>query len=164
MAVPSQVSPISIRTASTEDVPGILACLRAAFEPYRDLYTPDAFLDTVLTPDALHDRLLNMQVFVALSPPGQIVGTIACSLISRDDGHLRGMAVLSAWQGSGLAAELLRHAEAALRRQGCTRVTLDTTQPQQRAMRFYEKHGYRRSGKVSDLFGMPMIEYEKTLA
>jgi len=28
-------------------------------------------------------------------------------------------------------------------------------------MRFYEKHGYRRSGKVSDFFGMPLVEYVK---
>jgi len=30
-------------------------------------------------------------------------------------------------------------------------------------MRFYEKHGYRRSGKVSDFFGMPLVEYAKPL-
>jgi len=34
----------------------------------------------------------------------------------------------------------------------------------ERAMRFYEKHGYRRSSKVSDFFGMPLFEYVKTLA
>jgi hypothetical protein len=40
---------------------------------------------------------------------------------------------------------------------------LDTTEPLQRAMGFYEKHGYRRSGKVSDFFGMPLVEYQKVL-
>jgi len=30
-------------------------------------------------------------------------------------------------------------------------------------MRFYEKHGYRRSGKTRDFFGMPLIEHQKTL-
>jgi hypothetical protein len=30
-------------------------------------------------------------------------------------------------------------------------------------MRFYERHGYRRSGRISDFFGMPLIEYVKVL-
>ena len=46
-------------------------------------------------------------------------------------------------------------------RPGCQRIALDTTQPLERAMRFYEKNGYQRSGKVSDLFGMPLVEYVK---
>jgi hypothetical protein len=35
--------------------------------------------------------------------------------------------------------------------------------PLEAAMRFYEKHGYHRSGKIGDFFGMPLIEYEKQL-
>jgi len=31
-------------------------------------------------------------------------------------------------------------------------------------MRFYEKNGFRRSGKVTDFYGMPLFEYVKTLA
>jgi len=50
-----------------------------------------------------------------------------------------------------------------LRLSGCVRITLDTTEPLERAMRFYEKNGYRRSGRVSDFFEMPLIEYQKTL-
>jgi hypothetical protein len=30
-------------------------------------------------------------------------------------------------------------------------------------MRFYERHGYRRSGRVQDFFGMPLIEYAKDI-
>jgi ribosomal protein S18 acetylase RimI-like enzyme len=57
----------------------------------------------------------------------------------------------------------LNHAEAELRRQHCTRITLDTTEPLQRAMSFYEKFGFRRSGKISNFFGMPLFEYQKSL-
>jgi ribosomal protein S18 acetylase RimI-like enzyme len=104
-----------------------------------------------------------MQVFAALSPYGRVVGTIACNLIHPAEGHTRGMAVLPALQGNGLAAQLLDHAQAELRRKGCARITLDTTEPLRRAIRFYEKHGFRRSGKVTDFFGMPLIEYQKTV-
>jgi ribosomal protein S18 acetylase RimI-like enzyme/heme-degrading monooxygenase HmoA len=159
----SASAPASIRPAIGEDIPGILACLGFAFEPYRHLYTPDAFLDTVLTPGTLSDRLRNMQIFVAADSTGQIVGTIACSSVGAQEGHLRGMAVLADWRGNGLAAQLLDRAQAELRRQGCARITLDTTEPLERAMRFYEKHGFRRSGKITDFFGMRLIEYEITL-
>ena len=101
-----------------------------------------------------------MQVFVAVAGD-QIVGTIACSKQDADEGHLRGMAVLPEWLGREIAEKLLRAAETELAQQGCSRITLDTTEPLQRAMRFYEKHGYRRSGKTTDFFGMPLHEYVK---
>jgi len=74
-----------------------------------------------------------------------------------------GMAVLHEWQGTGVARALLQAAETELRKDRCECVTLDTTQPLQRAVRFYEKHGFRRSGRVSDFFGMPLYEYGKML-
>ncbi len=163
MAVPQQSATISIRRATSEDAPGILACLREAFEDYRQFYTPGAFLDTVLTPETIHERLAKTIVFVAVSPSRQIAGTIACNVVNREEGHLRGMAVSPAWRGTSLASQLLSHAESELRRRKCARITLDTTEPLKRAMRFYERHGYHRSGKVSDFFGMPLFEYDKPL-
>jgi len=163
MPTPTPAPAISIRPASHNDAPEILACLAAAFAPYRDSYTPAAFLDTVLTPETLQARLATMQVFVAHTGSGEIVGTVACQVICPAEGYLRGMAVRPEWQSTGIAAQLLAHAETHLRRQHCTRITLDTTAPLQRAMRFYEKRGFRRSGKVSDFFGMPLFEYHKPL-
>jgi len=156
-------SAVSIRCATNNDAPEVLACLQAAFAPYCGSYSPAAYLDTVLTPEALQDRLTRMQVFVAETPAGEIVGTIACQVMSHGEGHLRGMAVLPTCQGAGIAAQLLARAEAELSRQNCTRITLDTTAPLERAMRFYEKVGFCRSGKVSDFFGMSLFEYEKCL-
>ena len=154
----------SVRRATPADAAGILACLAAAFEPYRDRYTPDAFRDTVLTPVTVQLRLASMAVFVAVTPEGEIAGTIGGSIVSPEEGHIRGMAVLPQWQGAGVAGQLLQAVEDELRSQGCRRITLDTTQPLERAMRFYQKSGYRRSGKVSDFFGMPLFEYVKPLA
>jgi ribosomal protein S18 acetylase RimI-like enzyme len=57
----------------------------------------------------------------------------------------------------------MRAAEAELAARSCQQITLDTTEPLQRAMRFYESHGYQRSGKVTDFFGMPLHEYVKDL-
>ena len=150
-----------VRQATATDAPAILECLRLAFEPYRHCYTPEAFADTTLTPETLRARMAAMSVFVAVAPSGEIAGTIALTAIQGSEGHLRGMAVRPGWQGRGIADSLLRAAEAELRAHGCPRITLDTTAPLERAMRFYERHGYRRSGTVRDFFGMPLFEYEK---
>ena len=73
------------------------------------------------------------------------------------------MAVLPECHGQGIAKELLATAEEELRLLGCTRVTLNTTEPLRRAVHFYEKNGYRASGKIRDFFGMPLYEREKPL-
>jgi len=93
----------------------------------------------------------------------EVVGTIAYSQIDTDEGHLRGMAVLPQWQAQGVAKTLLIAAKTKLRAQDCRRVTLDTTEPLQRAIRFYEKNGYQPTGRVSDFFGMRLHEYAKAL-
>jgi GNAT superfamily N-acetyltransferase len=152
----------SIRRAAFADAGEVRGCLAEAFEPYRTSYTPDAFQDTIPTPELLQQRMQTMIVFVAEDRAGVIVGTLACGKVSEAEGHLRGMGVRPAWQGAQVAQALLEHAESELRAQGCSRVTLDTTLPLERAMRFYEKNGYRRSGRVTDFFGMRLIEYEKS--
>jgi ribosomal protein S18 acetylase RimI-like enzyme len=152
-----------IRKAVQQDSPGILRCLGEAFEPYRKDYTRDAFLDTVLTAERLEVRLRAMSIFVAVGFSDEIVGTVACSRANADEGHIRGMAVLPSWHGVGIAQKLLDAAQVALRMSGCRRVTLDTTQPLQRAIAFYRRNGFRASGSVTDFFGMPLYEYEKEL-
>jgi GNAT superfamily N-acetyltransferase len=155
-----------IRKASSADVDTVLECLHIAFEPYRSYYTPDGFLDTTLTRETLMARFGFMTIFVAEEVDARIVGTIACSVVagsSPPEGHLRGMAVLPEALGSGVAGQLLAAAEDELRRLGCEIVTLDTTAPLQRAIRFYERNGYRATGKVGDFYGMPLYEYAKRL-
>ena len=153
----------SIRPALPGEEPAIMRCLRSAFEPYRLYYTPAAYSDTVLTEDTILQRIMEMTVFVALNRSGDVIGTLACRLVSPGHGHLRGMAVLAEWQGKGVAQELLRAAEDHLKDQGCSLITLNTTVPLKRAVRFYEKNGYQASGKVKDFFGMPLFGYEKVL-
>lgn len=154
--------PFSIRKAEAEDCAGILECLAVAFAPYRDEYTPAGYLDTVLTPETLRKRMTEMSILVANDAFREIVGTIAWSSAG-GEGHLRGMAVRPQCQGSGVGAELLDRALQELREAGCNIVTLDTTAPLRRAIHFYEKHGFRPSGRVADFFGMPLFEYSRRI-
>lgn len=154
---------IEIRPARAADIDEILECLRQAFEPYRAQYSVAGFTDTTLTRELLLQRLNEMVVLAACDDPGRVIGTVAFSVAHPGEGHLRGMAVRPQAQRSGVAQQLLARAERELRKLGCSRVTLDTTAPLQRAMRFYERNGYRPSGKVADFFGMRLYEYVKPL-
>ena len=153
------MSDFSVRRATPADADVIVDCMREAFAPFKDQYTQGAYEDTV--PDSINDRLKTMSVFVAVYNDN-IIGTIACAKHEKE-GHLRGMAVGAVWRGQGVAAALLQAAEDELRKQNCRRVTLDTTEPLERAMRFYEKHGYRATGGGEDFFGMRLREYAKDL-
>jgi len=162
-AQPSQApEPFTLREATQSDATSIQRCLAAAFQPFQALYTPESFAGTVPTLSGLQQRLTAMCLLVA-ECKGEVIGTIGYSKLKTNEGHLRGMAVLPPWQGSGVAAALLAAAEAELRKEGCTRVTLDTAEPLQRATRFYQKHGFRGSGRVGDFFGMRLHEYVKQL-
>jgi GNAT superfamily N-acetyltransferase len=154
---------IAIREGTENDSDGIIACLAAAFEPYRTIYTADAYRDTVPNIEGVIKRLEGMKVFVAEVHPAMIIGTVACQVVGHGEGHLRGMAVIPEYQGRGVADRLLEAVETALLKSGCSRVTLDTTRPLERAVRFYLRNGYRASGRVDDYFGMPLFEYEKIL-
>ena len=150
-----------IRRAEAQDGIEIVSCLQSAFAEYRDRYTPAAFADTVLDGEGVSRRLEQMSLFVAVSD-GQIVGTIGCR-VNGERGHLRGMAVSPDRQGEGVASALLRTVEAELLDRGCKYVTLNTTEPLTRAVRFYTRHGYCATGRVSDFFGMRLYEYSKSL-
>lgn len=151
----------AIRQAGRGDAGAILNCLSSAFEVYRQEYTPDAFLDTVLTEERLEHRFGEMTILVAVAE-SRIVGTIAYQ-VQGTEGHLRGMAILPEWQGRGVAAALLQAAESGLRELGCVSATLDTTEPLRRAIRFYERRGFGPSGQIRDFFGMRLHEYAKRL-
>ena len=143
-------------------MPGILRCLHAAFEEYRDRYSPEAFADTVLTRGALQERFRRMFVYVAVTRRGRVIGTVAAATAD-GEGHLRGMAVHPDFQHRGVAAKLLERALGDLGARHCRRVTLDTTRPLHTAARFYVGKGFRRTSRVSDFFGMPLYEYAKAL-
>ena len=78
-----------IRKANADDAAGILHCLATAFEPYREAYTPGAWQDTVLTPEALQHRMSSMEILVAVSPQEGIAGTLAFAGLRDGEGHLR---------------------------------------------------------------------------
>lgn len=153
---------LTVARATFDDSEAILRCLRAAFEPYRMQYTAAAYEDTVMTAETVRQRIATMTVLVARTESGPILGTIGAA-VRGSEGHIRGMAVVPSAQGTGIAGRLLDTIERELSVAGCSFVTLDTTAPLVRAVRFYERHGYVPSGTVTEFFGMPLFEYQKRL-
>jgi ribosomal protein S18 acetylase RimI-like enzyme len=153
----------SIRKASLRDADEILQCLEQAFATYRSSYTPGGFADTILTQETLQKRFTEMTILAAVDESGHVIGTIAYKMEHHGEAHIRGMAVRPECHGSGVAKKLLDQVEADLRDLHCKIITLDTTRPLQRAIRFYEKNGFRATGQVSSFFGMDLFAYSKEL-
>jgi ribosomal protein S18 acetylase RimI-like enzyme len=151
-----------IRRAQQADLEGVRTCLSDAFAAFRDAYTPAAYADTVPDLANLQRRLQTMAVFVA-EISARIVGTVGVSTSHATEAHLRGMAVVASAQRKGVAQQLFTAAIDHCRSAGCTRVTLDTTAPLRAAIRFYEKNGFRATGRVADFFGMELFEYDLAL-
>jgi ribosomal protein S18 acetylase RimI-like enzyme len=150
-----------IRQANPDDAPGILGCLERAYAPYRGSYTDAAFAETVLNNETLCRRLREMTVLVAVGEKGQVIGTVACRVDEGGEGHIRGMAVLPERHGCGVANSLLEQAESNLRGLGCKVLKLETSTLLQRAIRFYEKRGFRLTGETIAFFGMELVSYRK---
>src|SRR4051812_36416089 len=96
---PTQIMQLTIQPASRFDTEGILNCLSSAFQPYRNRYTPAAFMDTILDADLLVARMQVMRVLVAVVD-SKIVGTVAGGVSTPGEGHLRRDGCAASLQGS----------------------------------------------------------------
>jgi len=154
----------TIRNAEVADARGIHKVLLVAFEEYRDYYSPEGFTDTVLSEELARIRLNEMRLYVAVNQQGKVIGTIGWQKVGSAEGHIRGMAIHPEWRGAGgPAAALLLRVEEDARKEACSILTLDTTEFQHRAHSFYERHGFRKTGKESEFFGSVVYEYAKKI-
>ena len=74
----------------------------------------------------------------------RIVGTFGIECHSSDTTELRRMYIDASRRGCGLAARMLRKAEAAARELGFSRMIVSTADIQRAAVRFYTKSGFQR--------------------
>jgi ribosomal protein S18 acetylase RimI-like enzyme len=162
LTIASRPRPFGIAQAEPDDADGIVSCLEAAFEPYRKQFTASAYGHIVLNADGVRHRIDAMTVLVARNRTGVVIGVTA-GTARGGDGHISGIAVVPSSQGHGVAIELLDRIEGELIAGGARLVTIGATAPLARAIRFYERNGYVRSGVVSDFFGMRLYEFRKRL-
>jgi ribosomal protein S18 acetylase RimI-like enzyme len=153
---------VEIRRAEPEDAAAIARILHDSFVEFRSLYTDGGFAAT--TPDAngVCTRINEGPVWIALLN-GSPIGTVA-ALLQDDSLYVRGMAVVPAARGSGVAAKLLTEVERFAIHSECRRLFLSTTPFLSAAIHLYEKCGFRRAtAGADDLFGTPLFTMEKTI-
>lgn len=154
-----------IQKAKPKDAQGIHEVILTAFEEFRYFYSPEGFTDTVMSEKAVEKRIEKMTIYIAVDQNGGIIGTIGWKKLSEKEGHIRGMAVHPKMQGKeSPAPDLLRKVEEDARSQGCSFLTLDTTEVLQRAQNFYRKNGFRKTNKTSDFFGATVYEFAKKIS
>lgn len=162
MGTESNSGAVKLRLAELADADKIAAVMREAFDEYRPLYTQQAFAATTPTSKQIEARMQEGPVWVAIHS-GEIVGTVA-AVPRGQDFYIRGMAALPASRGVRIGQALLGAVEGAARSAGHRRLILSTTPFLTRAIRLYERFGFRRSNQgPHDLFGTPLFTMIKWL-
>src|SRR5712692_5138883 len=156
------ITNITTRFATTDDAEAIASLLFDSFVEYETLYTPEGFGATAITNDQIVARMREGPVWIAVRDE-EIVGTV--SVVAKAESlYLRGMAVLPAARGERIGALLLTHIEEFARTEGVSRLFLSTTPFLDRAIRLYERFGFRRTSEgPHELFGTPLFTMERPL-
>ena len=121
-----------------------------------DRFAPDLHLArveaTLSNPDAVVLVATDGSGHVAWRPEG-------------DRAHLLALFVEREAWGSGVARHLHARALETMRERGFTEASLHTPAGNARARRFYEREGWRRTGRpeFSDPFGLDLVEYRRDL-
>ncbi|MDQ3929003.1 MAG: GNAT family N-acetyltransferase [Chloroflexota bacterium] len=153
---------IQIRRATPDDAPTIAELLHTSFVEHKASYTEEAFAATTPTADRIQKRMNEGPVWVAVHH-ATIVGTV--SAVPKGEAlYVRGMAVLPTARGQRIGELLLEQVEGFARAHGYKRLFLSTTPFLDRAIRLYERCGFRRSDEgPQELFGTPLFTMDKTL-
>jgi GNAT superfamily N-acetyltransferase len=165
-----------IRPATLSDIPALAVTVRLGFESYR-AWAPPGWdppppqLDLI----RLRENLGRPDTWCAVAESGETAaGHVAfIPARTREQPHepVPGLAYLwmlfvrEPWWGTGLAADLLRHAIAEAAARGYEAMRLETPSGHARARAFYEREGWRRSGEpeYAPTLGLEVVEYRRDL-
>jgi GNAT superfamily N-acetyltransferase len=153
---------IEVRRAVSSDAQAVSELLVAAFERYRRMYTRRAFSATAITRDQVLKRFGEGPSWVAIAQ-GCTVGC-ASALPQADHTYVRGVAVLPAFQGMGIAYRLLQTVrDEALSREHHV-LRLSTTPFLTDAIRMYRRFGFVQEDRSGgDLFGTPLLSFSMNI-
>ncbi len=153
---------IQIRMAAPADAQSIAAVLRESFAEYKASYTDEALAPPTPANEQIKRRMNERPIWVAVRE-ATIVGTV--SVAPRGDAlYIRGMAVLPSARGLRIGESLLKQVENFASAHGYTRLFLSATPFLARAIRLYERMGFRRSDEgPHDLCGTPLFTMDFTM-
>ena len=112
-------------------------------EEYRSVPGAQRFLEQTVNRGS-GGRFLTSAGFVARKASSErLRGICLGSMVGARVGHITQLCVAPEWSGFGIGSELLRRALEGFRREGCEAVSLTVTASNQRAIRLYERAGFR---------------------
>ena len=156
---------VEVRDAGYDDIRAIQGVARTTWEhTYRETIPEDvraAFVAQAYSADLLRRRM-ESNVFLVAAEGEEVLGFADFRPLSDTEAVLAAIYVLPAMQGRGIGARLLEAGIGAF--PSGTRFVLRVEQDNTLAQRFYEAHGFRRTGRHTDAFyGHVVHEVEMTL-
>lgn len=141
---------MEITTAISSDIPQLCLLLDQLFTQETE-FSPNREAQTRGLSEIIHNPDIG-SILIA-HDSGQIIAMInLLYTVSTAFGNrvaiLEDMVVSNHYRGRGIGSKLLKHALDFAISQGCRRVTLLTDASNTEAQRFYERHGFNRSGMV----------------
>ena len=156
-------SRLQIRRAGLNDARSIAVVLAESFAEHKASYTSEAFAATTPTADEIRNRANEGPMWIALSNEA-IVGT-ASGVLQSEALYIRSMAILPSARGQHIGELMLQEIERFAARHGYKRLVLSTTPFLVRAIRLYQRFGFRRSSEgPHELLGTPLFTMVKNLS
>jgi GNAT superfamily N-acetyltransferase len=156
---------MNVRPAEPDDLDALARLWHEVWTASHAPLMPEELI-RLRTLESFHERLAHMIGDIrVIGPPGAPIGFCAIK-----DDELYQMFVSAAAQGTGAAAILMADGEARLKANGVKTTWLSCAIGNERAMRFYEKLGWRRVGAMpievdtsAGPFALETWRYEKDL-
>jgi ribosomal protein S18 acetylase RimI-like enzyme len=151
------------RKAKINDKEKIYNILLNSFKPYKKDYTEKGYYSTILSPEKIEERI-NENIFkiFVVTIDKKIVGTV--SILHQDDRYyIRSMAVEPDYQNKGVGLFILENIFDIAKNENIKKISLESFKPLKKAVRFYEKHGFKKTGIIKDLYGNEIFEMIKIL-
>lgn len=154
-----------IRLASLADAKAVSRFAIDAFiDTYAEVNEPadvQAYVDASLSESATIAALTNPRVHTLIAEKSDAVRGYAQLSSMRDPGcdvgesalELARLYIAAEWKGTGLANALMARVYATARDLGAHRLWLGVWEQNPRAIRYYEKNGFRKVGTIGFLFG-----------
>ncbi len=153
---------LNIKIAEQDEAIIVTQILTASFFEVKEVYTTKAYDATVISSEQIANRMKNGFVWLAFFND-EAVGTISGKIIG-ETFYIQGMAVLPQRRGKKIAYSLLKVVEKFAYENNCMDLLLNTTPYLNRAIRLYDKFGFKIINEPPyELYGTPLFNMKKTL-
>ena len=151
---------LGLRRPTARDVPDILRLHYAALRSADADAGPGPWDDDLQDVDAVY--LSVGGEFVVATHGAALIAMGALRRVDDTTAEVKRMRVSPQWQGQGIGRRVATYLEGRAVELGYTRLILDTTLRQDRALSLYESMGYRRAGEAV-VAGLPSLLFEKRI-